>query len=407
MEFTEQQQRVIAHDHKKNGVVRAGPGTGKSLTVVALAQRLAADHPDVQIRFVTFTRAATSELIKKIISAGGKNLKPSTIHSFATSVLMQNQDALPTQLPLRIPSDYEQDKIIYPYIGRVLGIRSTRVKKMVQAMASMWESLDPDFSFADITATDKARFIAAFQNASRLYGFTLLSQLPDLLRRLLTEHTDVKGLNFQFLIIDEFQDLNKCEIELLKQLNGRGIAVLAVGDEDQSIYSFRKAHPIGIREFENHFSAAVAYDLSICHRCPGNLMLWAQHVIQGDLTRSARPTPECLSDTVAETKLLHFPGETSEAKGVAALIAKLIGKGMAAHEVLVLTRYDDKERFSKKIKELLTEKEIPVFDSKETKKLLDDKNVRLLFAYLRLLNDGKDSLAWQTLARTIFMQNEG
>lgn len=398
MAFTEQQQKVIDHDHSKNGVVRAGPGTGKSLTVVALAQRLAETNPDVKIRFVTFTRAATSELIKKIVTDGGKAPKPSTIHSFAMSILMQNQDALPVHLPLRIPSEYEVKKIIYPYIGRLIGgVRSTRVDKLVRAMASMWESLAEDFEIEGITPEQKARFISAFQHATRLFGFTLLDQLPDLLRRLLLTHADAKGLNFQFLIIDEYQDLNKCEIELLKLLVACGITVLAVGDEDQSIYSFRKAHPAGIREFETHFPDSIGYELTICHRCPGNLLGWAQHVIQGDLERSPRTMPESKSSEDAEMRLLHFPGNNTEAKGVAVIIGKLLARGLSAHEILVLTRFDDKERFTKKIKQLLGEAQVPVFDSRETKRLLENKDVKLLFAFMRLLEDEKDSLAWHTL----------
>jgi len=256
MDFTEEQKGVIAHDHTKNGVVRAGPGTGKSLTVVSLARRLSEEHPGVKVRFVTFTRAATSELLKKISSEGSKKLKPSTMHSFAMSILMQNQDALPTQLPLRIPSDYETKKIIYPYIARLIGTTPTKVGELVRAMASMWENLDPDFT-VQITPTEKARFTSAYQEAARLYGFTLLAQLPELLRRLLNDHAEVKGLDFDFLIIDEYQDLNKCEIAVLKLLNQRGKTVLAVGDEDQSIYSFRKAHPAGIRDFESHFPDTV------------------------------------------------------------------------------------------------------------------------------------------------------
>lgn len=400
-EFTEQQKKVINHNHTNNGVVRAGPGTGKSATVVALAQRLNRENPEVRLRFLTFTRAATSELAKKISTTEGLGIKPSTIHSFATSILMQNQDALPIQLPIRIPSDYEVKKIIYPYIAKLVGVRVSRVSTLVRAMASMWESLDPDFTAPDITPEEKAKFISAFQQATRVFGFTLLDQLPDLLRRLLNDHPDTKGLDIDFMIVDEYQDLNKCEIELFKLLSSKNVKVLAVGDEDQSIYSFRDAHPAGIREFENHFTDTVAYDLSICHRCPGNLLNWAQHIILGDLERSSRPLPESRSTQEAEMKLLHFAGEISEARGIADLIIKLIrnGDGMKPHEILVLTRSDDNEKFTKKIKEILHSKEIKTFDPRDLKKILEKEDTRKLLTFLRLLDDEKDSLGWYTLLK--------
>jgi superfamily I DNA/RNA helicase len=205
LEFTDQQKKVIDHDHKKNGVVRAGPGTGKSMTVVALAQRLAKEGKADGVKFLTFTRAATSELAKKIASTEGLAIKPSTIHSFATSILMKNQDALPTKLPLRIPSDFEIAEIIYPYIAAKSNLRKTRVKKLVHHMASMWESLTEEDA-PDFTPEERSRFNSAFQNATRLFGFTLLSQLPDLLRKMLTEQSEIKGIDLNLLIVDEYQD---------------------------------------------------------------------------------------------------------------------------------------------------------------------------------------------------------
>jgi len=400
IEFTDQQKKVITHDHTKHGVVRAGPGTGKSATVVELAHRLCRDNPEVRLKFLTFTRAATSELAKKISSGEeGLGIKPSTIHSFAISILMKNQDALPIQLPLRIPSEYETKKIIFPYIGKLINKRVTRVDKLVHAMASMWESLDPDFTLQDITPEEKSKFLSAFNRATRIFGFTLLNQLPDLLRRLLNDHSDVKGLDFDFMIIDEYQDLNKCEIELLKLLSSKGIKILAVGDEDQSIYSFREAHPAGIREFENYFAEAVPYDLSICHRCPSNLLGWAQHVIQGDLGRSSRPFPESKSTVDAEIKLLHFAREVSEAQGIADLIIKFIQKNIKPHEILILTRSDDNEKFTKKIKEILKDKSVATFDSRDLKKMLKTKEVVKLMAFLQMMENKKDSLGWITLLK--------
>jgi superfamily I DNA/RNA helicase len=320
------------------------------------------------------------------------------MHSFATSILMKNQDALPTKLPLRIPSDFEIAEIIYPYIAAKSNLRKTRVKKLVHHMASMWESLTEEDA-PDFTPEERSRFNSAFQSATRLFGFTLLSQLPDLLRKMLAEQSEIKGIDLNLLIVDEYQDLNKCEVELLSLLNKRGTPVLAVGDEDQSIYSFRRAHPAGIREFEQTFSDSEVYDLSICHRCPQNLIDWAQHVIQGDLARTTRPVPQSTSSEQAKTYLLHFASESSEAKGVAKMIEYLIQKKeFSADDILILTRTDSNERFTKAIKEELATKNISTSDPKFYKKILEKEETINLFALLRLLHNKEDSLAWITLA---------
>ena len=63
----------------------------------------------------------------------------------------------------------------------------------------------------------------------------------------------------------------------------------------------------------------------------------------------------------------------------------------------MLTRFDDQERFTKKIKELLTQQGVAVFDSKEVKEILENKNVKLLFAFMRLVENERDSLGWFTV----------
>jgi superfamily I DNA/RNA helicase len=85
-----EQDRILGHPPKRNGRVLAGPGTGKSTTVRALAGRLVSGNPSLAVRVITFTRAATAELIKKIRYEGHVNVEPMTVHAFALSLLMRN-----------------------------------------------------------------------------------------------------------------------------------------------------------------------------------------------------------------------------------------------------------------------------------------------------------------------------
>ena len=397
IEYTEEQKRVFSHPITKDGVVRAGPGTGKSSTVVELACRLGTEFPAARIKFITFTRAATTELAKKIIGIEALGIRPSTMHSFAMSVLMRNQDAIQIPRPLRIASESEWSEVVNPYLRRSLKLERTKVDNLFRLMASMWQTLGEETS-SEFSPADRSRFQAAYKEAVRLFRFTHLDELPDLLRRLIHQHNDAKGLDIDFMIVDEYQDLNKCEIELLKLLRKRGTRVLAVGDEDQSIYSRRKAHPIGIRDFASDFSGALAYDLTICHRCPAKMLVLAQHVINQDLKRSNRPLPTPNPNRKAVAKLLRFETARSEAEGVATLIHHLVKNQQIAHEeVLVLTRTDKDQRFTKGIKEKLATMGVPVFDVHEQQALLETDDCKLLLAYLRLVANSEDSLAWYTI----------
>jgi superfamily I DNA/RNA helicase len=57
----------------------------------------------------------------------------------------------------------------------------------------------------------------------------------------LANHPDLEGVNFDLLVVDEYQDLNACDLEVIRLLADRGCSIIAAGDDDQSIYSFRKA----------------------------------------------------------------------------------------------------------------------------------------------------------------------
>lgn len=100
---TKEQERILAHSPKRHGVIFAGPGTGKSATMVALVEEYAAQDPPVRVRLLTFTRAATGELAKKVSEHPTLAAqRPSTIHSFAISVLLKNPGAADYPHPLRI-----------------------------------------------------------------------------------------------------------------------------------------------------------------------------------------------------------------------------------------------------------------------------------------------------------------
>jgi len=107
-EPTPEQQKILAHEPDRHGRVLAGPGTGKSVTVVDLIHRLLARHDDKpRIRLLTFTRAATAELAGKVAAHEAEVERPSTVHSFAISVLLRNPGSAPFPEPLRIVDDWE------------------------------------------------------------------------------------------------------------------------------------------------------------------------------------------------------------------------------------------------------------------------------------------------------------
>lgn len=397
---TPEQQRVLSHDPRDCGCIEAGPGTGKSATLVALIEHLLSGRQKPKVRLLTFTRAATAELAQKVggITSAAVE-RPSTIHSFAISVLVRNPGAADYPEPLRMADDWEDGAVVRPTLARRMGLGLKVIDDLLREMQANWEALVP----ADDPEIDpdlRARFIGAWQEHRQVFGYTLLSELPDLLRRALIDHADLEGTDYDLLVVDEYQDLNACDIEVLRRLADRGCAILAAGDEDQSIYGFRKAAPEGIRRFTTDYPRSARYPLTITKRCGKEIVRWARWVIEGDPDRPAQRQPLTADPDApdGEVALLAFSSQASEAVGIADLIEHLIKEdSIAAGQVLVLFRADRAGLFSKPIKEELSRRGIELADPDVVKRALAEENNRRSLERARLTVRREDSLAWASL----------
>ena len=240
--------------------------------------------------------------------------------------------------------------------------------------------------------------MGAYTEHRRTFGYTLLDELPELLRGALRDHSDLDIVDYDLFIVDEYQDLNAFELELLKRLPDRGASILGIGDDDQSIYSFRKAHPVGIRRFIEDYPRAKDYALTICQRLPQRIAQWAQFVIAGEVGRR-RPPIACKPESPMGTAgLLNFGSEVTETRGIADLITWLNkSERMPLSEILVLSRTDYHGTFRQYLKDELSQRNILVFDQAEVVRILGEPQNRRLLALLCLAVNRHDSLAWRTL----------
>lgn len=399
---TDEQLAIIGHDPIQHARILAGPGTGKSSTLVALINRLFERTPAPQIRLLTFTRAATSELARKVsIHSAAITFRPGTVHSFAISVLLQNPGAGNLIEPLRIADDWETKEIVEPTLARRSGVSIPKLRRLVLEMAANWESLRPEEDPV-IEPGERTRFLGAWNEHRRVYGYTLLAELPYALRAYLRNHPDLEGVDFDILIVDEYQDLNACELELLKLIAQRGCSIISAGDDDQSIYSFRKAAPEGIRRFLNDYPGAVDYTLSITQRCGRRIIEWASYVIERDPDRPRdRPRPTS-AERLQEGKvaLLSFPGHAAEPRGIASLVQILVEReAISPSEILILLRSDHNKSFSSPIKRELDNLNILYSDPNIVTRILAEPDNRLILAIFRLLVNRIDSIAWATLLK--------
>jgi DNA helicase II / ATP-dependent DNA helicase PcrA len=399
-QLTDEQQAILGHDPGSHARVLAGPGTGKSATMVALLDQLLAGENVPKVRLLTFTRAATAELAEKVAAHPVVAAeRPSTVHSFAISVLLQNPGAGDFPKPLRIADDWERDHVVHPTLAHLAGVRKDHIDRLVREMAADWEALAPEQN-PRVDAAERSRFLGCWNEHRGIYGYTLLAELPHALLETLRHQTDIQGIDYGLIVVDEYQDLNACDLEVLRLLGERGASIIGAGDDDQSIYSFRKAAPEGIRRFLQDYPGASDYTLSITQRCGSRIIEWANSVIQGDPRRprdrqvlaSAPGSPD------GEVALLAFSGQVAEAKGIARLVKYLVDhESLTPQDILILLRGDWHGQFSDPIKAQLAELDIPCSDPDVVKRMLSEPSNRGLLEYFRLVENGNDSLAWASL----------
>ena len=173
---TPQQQAIIDHDVGKHARILAGPGTGKSGTVIRLMERVTADG-NKRGRLLTFTRAATRELEEKLAEQDEDLGRPTTVHSFAISTLLSNPATSALPEPIRIADDWEWQELIRIHLKALVGCDLKRIERAKAELASNWESLEPSED-RGLPEEIRNRFAGTWERHRVTFGYALLAELP-------------------------------------------------------------------------------------------------------------------------------------------------------------------------------------------------------------------------------------
>ena len=394
---TYEQQKIINHDINSHGRILAGPGTGKSATIIRMMLEMLKEGKG-RCKLLTFTRSATNELKNKIAEYPEGLESPSTVHSFSISVLLKNEGVSSLPEPIRIADDWEWNNLIREHLKVLVCCSAKMIDRARKEMASNWQSMEQKID-DDLTDSIRNKFSGIWEHHRAVFGYSLLAELPYRLFNALSNHPDMKLGDWKLIIVDEYQDLNQCDLLVLKEITRWNQCILAVGDDDQSIYSFRLAHPIGIQQFLNNYPGVIDYTLSVSHRCGYLITQWANHVIEGLPNRPARPVlssaSHCSQGTIG---YLSFDNWEQEINGVARIVSWLIeSKKVEPEDIVILFRTNYNNIWSKPIIEVLQDASIRVVNPDIVSSMLDESSNRRMLAIARLIVNQEDSLAWWTL----------
>ncbi len=275
----EHQQQVV--DHREGPLlVLAGPGTGKTTTLVeAIVDRIEGGHATPEsVLALTFSRKAAEQLRDRVTARLGRTMTTSlssTFHSFAYGLVRRYSPADLYVAPLRLLSAPEQDVVLQELLTDApesvrwpdalrAAVGTRGFAREVQAVIgrARERGLDPD-QLVDLGRREGvAEFEAAglfLQQYLDVLGDQAAIDYPDLIARGVIEaerHRAELRRRFSHVFVDEYQDTDPSQVALLQALAGDGGNLTVVGDPDQSIYGFRGADVRGILDFPAEFRTA-------------------------------------------------------------------------------------------------------------------------------------------------------
>ena len=295
-------------------LILAGAGSGKTRVITYRIAYLI-EHLGMMpesILAVTFTNKAASEMAERVEKLVGRLsiAKPiiSTFHSFCVRVLRRDIEKLriPSAVPGQPPIGVTRNFVIYDEtdqqqvvknIMRRLGLNDKELTpRTVQSRISWAKNhmLDPQEIYVQSADPKNERIAHIYEEYRKELRKANAMDFDDLLleaTRLLKSVATVReyyNRRFQYILVDEYQDTNRPQYELMRLLAGDRQNVCAVGDEDQSIYSWRGADIRNILEFERDFPEAKIVRLEQNYRSTQNILGAASAVVANNVRRKGK-----------------------------------------------------------------------------------------------------------------------
>jgi DNA helicase-2/ATP-dependent DNA helicase PcrA len=308
------QQREAVETTEGPVLILAGAGSGKT-RVITFRIAYLIEHKGVMpesILAMTFTNKAAAEMgerVEKLV--GGLSIaKPviSTFHSFCVRMLRRDIEAMriPSSVPGQPPIGHTKNFVIYDEsdqqsvvksVMKRLGLDDKQLTPRTVLGRISWAKnhmLDPQELYLQSADPKNERIAHLFEEYRKELRKANALDFDDLLLeavRLLKSAVHVReyyNRRFQYLLIDEYQDTNRPQYELMRMLAGDRHNVCAVGDEDQSIYSWRGADIRNILEFEQDFPEAKIIRLEQNYRSTQNILQAASAVVANNLRRKGK-----------------------------------------------------------------------------------------------------------------------
>ncbi len=407
-----QQCKAVFHDNGP-ALVIAGAGTGKTRTLVYRVARLIEGGVDPsQILLLTFTRRAASEMLDRasnVLDDRCKKVKGGTFHFYCSQILHRYAEHIgfPNNFTIIDTADSLEiiqfvraslklsKKVRFPNKNTLLSIISSSINKNLALRVVVMEHY-PQF----IETIDTIVKVADLYNEYKVKNYVM--DFDDLLiktKQLLEQHEDIRKIvsnNHRFVMVDEYQDTNKLQAELTKLFSSVHGNVMAVGDDAQSIYSFRGADHQNIMDFPSRFEKAVVVKLEENYRSTPQVLDAANGILKQANFKFNKKLYSNREDGELPA-LVQAQSEHHQSRFISQVVLSLREEGLDLNNMAVLFR-SGRDSFDLEIE--LKRKNIP-FVKYGGQKFTEAAHVKDVLAHIRILVNPMDTIAWSRVLMLI------
>jgi DNA helicase II / ATP-dependent DNA helicase PcrA len=394
-------------------LILSGAGSGKTRVLTAKTAYMISEkqiNPSTMM-LVTFTAKAAAEMKSRLSSypeVSSKQINSlvnGTFHSIFYRILMHHE---PNKWAFEniLKKDWQKEKILRE-AGKEISLdeKDFAFDIAIQQIGFWKNSLIlPDKINAESKWEEQVSFLYQHYEKSKqkagLFDFDdmligcyeLFNNHPSLLERY--------QQRFQYFLIDEFQDINKVQYELIKQLSSLCKMVFAVGDDDQSIYGFRGSNPEYLIYFDRDFPHSKVIRLDENYRSSHEIVTIANDIISENKKR--QPKQMKAQFEMKQPPIIFFPlDEEEEATMIVNEIQESIAKGAKPEDFAVLFRTNVGSRA---VFERLVNSSLPFKITQDTESFYDRYIPRIVLAYMRLSMNEDDIEAINVILPSLFLK---
>lgn len=397
-------------------LIIAGAGSGKTRTLVfRLAHFLEQGIPPERILLLTFTNRAAREMLERAAELTSslpgidpRRLQGGTFHRIGHRTLRRHAEPLGFAAGFGILDAEDQRDLLATCISDLgLSVGRRRFPKADLVSALLSEAVNTQRPIPEVLARRYPRFegfAGEMIEVSRLYRERKralnVMDFDDLLlhwQRLLAEFPDVRAElqeRYEAILVDEYQDTNRIQAEIVERLAGNRRNITVVGDDAQSIYSFRGADLTNILEFPARYPGCQVHRLTGNHRSSPQILALAN----ASIARNTRQFPKelrALRDDGSLPVLVPARDAVQQAAFVAQRILELRDEGLPLEEIAVLYRAHYQ---SMEIQIELSRRGIP-YQVRSGQRFFEQAHIKDVLAFLRVAMNPADELAFRRVVR--------